>query len=913
MIFGSTYRSNHQMILKKVIFIITLIFIVASSFSQVAINTDGSEANASAMLDVDSENKGVLVPRMTSTQRTNISNPGNGLLVFDETTKSFWFYDNNQSDWVQINVGNLVQGGINDLNDGKTSSTSIYLGNNSGTNSSGDNNNSMGINSLFANTNGQENTAIGYESLSNNTIGNYNIAIGTSALGNNQTGEKNTAIGYQAGLGSSLHNSIGNIFLGYKAGYHETGNWKLYIENSDSNTPLIGGDFDNDTLAIAGDLSIYGDFLLSGGSPSNGKVLITDEEGNASWSSLANQEIEINDLIDGRTYNRTSTYLGYESGSENSTGEHNTALGYRSLDTISTGAYNSAIGAEALKSLTIGSYNTVAGRSALSNLVDGSRNIAIGYEAGANNINGSGNIFIGYQAGKNETGSNKLYIDDSCTSTPLIYGDFDADSLQINGLLSVYDKVYYDVGNKVPGRLLVSQGNGCFAWDTISLTSDRIDGIYRSDEYNSITISTNSSYDDNNTIIGYVAAWTVGYGPAGSDNTIFGAWANFYNNEMNKTVTLGSYAGPKHISSHPIIDNNIYIGHKAGYYSGSGENMLYIENHADSLYLISGDFDEDTLSVIGDLAIYGNLQITGGNPGMNKALISDADGNASWQSSGNINIAINDLSDAISDNYSVFLGYHSGTNDDGTANRNTSMGVSSMYTNTSGYYNTSIGYNSLYSNNSGDYNVAVGYEALKANTGNQNVAIGYQAALTNSNFNNSISVGYKASAPGSNSAVIGNTAITQIGGYAPWSNLSDKRFKNNIQKNVAGIDFIMKLRPVTYQMNVSKLNQFLGIKEDTSNLKSIRQKESIRYSGFIAQEVEQAALDVNYDFSGVTKPLNKKGHYSLAYAEFVVPLVKAMQEQMEEIEQNDLAIDQLKQEIEILKQQILFKLEDDKK
>ena len=55
-------------------------------------------------------------------------------------------------------------------------------------------------------------------------------------------------------------------------------------------------------------------------------------------------------------------------------------------------------------------------------------------------------------------------------------------------------------------------------------------------------------------------------------------------------------------------------------------------------------------------------------------------------------------------------------------------------------------------------------------------------------------------------------------------------------------------------------------------------KEKIIQSGFIAQEVEQAAKELGYDFSGVDAPKNDKDFYGLRYAEFTVPLVKAVQE-----------------------------------
>ena len=63
------------------------------AFSQMAINTDGSLPDSSAMLDVSSTEKGVLIPRMTSLQRNNIHNPATGLMIYDTDQNSFWYFD----------------------------------------------------------------------------------------------------------------------------------------------------------------------------------------------------------------------------------------------------------------------------------------------------------------------------------------------------------------------------------------------------------------------------------------------------------------------------------------------------------------------------------------------------------------------------------------------------------------------------------------------------------------------------------------------------------------------------------------------------------------------------------------------------------------------------------------------------
>src|SRR5207302_222478 len=76
--------------------------------------------------------------------------------------------------------------------------------------------------------------------------------------------------------------------------------------------------------------------------------------------------------------------------------------------------------------------NLAIGLGALNANTTGSQNIAIGSNAGYSNTTGSGSLFLGYYAGYNETGSNKLYIANSSTSNPLIYGDFQQGTLGIN-------------------------------------------------------------------------------------------------------------------------------------------------------------------------------------------------------------------------------------------------------------------------------------------------------------------------------------------------------------------------------------------------------------------------------------------------------------------------------------------------
>jgi trimeric autotransporter adhesin len=164
------------------------------------------------------------------------------------------------------------------------------------------------------------------------------------------------------------------------------------------------------------------------------------------------------------------------------------------------------------------------------------------------------------------------------------------------------------------------------------------------------------------------------------------------------------------------------------------------------------------------------------------------------------------------------------------------------------------------------------------------------------NPSNFTAIGFGAGFVGSNSNTIeiGNTSVTYIGGQVGFSSFSDGRIKKDIREDVPGLSFVTKLRPVTYYFDVHKQNEIIYGAADTIDWEGKYDLENIRQSGFIAQEVLQAANELGYDFNGVTVPQNDRGLYSIQYSALIVPLVKAVQEQQSEIEL-------LKQEIEMLK------------
>ncbi|MFD2602541.1 hypothetical protein [Flavobacterium suzhouense] len=162
-----------------------------------------------------------------------------------------------------------------------------------------------------------------------------------------------------------------------------------------------------------------------------------------------------------------NTFIGYRAGFNTTSGSANTFVGYNVGTANSTGTTNVIVGSG---NNTTGSYNTFLGNTSTSNTsgndnvfignivatsntsgsgniyigkycasgtgVNGSFNLSIGYAAGNNNT-GSNNVFIGKGAGTNSVGSDLLFIDNTSTSTPLIWGNFAADQLKLNGKVGI--------------------------------------------------------------------------------------------------------------------------------------------------------------------------------------------------------------------------------------------------------------------------------------------------------------------------------------------------------------------------------------------------------------------------------------------------------------------------------------------
>jgi len=320
-----------------------------------------TKPDQSAILDLSSSNKGLLMPRLSLQQRTAIQNPANGLIVYQtDMLSGFYFYDGKE--WKPLSSATEQNSIANDPNDWTQNGNSV------------------------------------------------NTGASTPYFGTNSASDLLFAAGGRIATYISSSTTNENIFLGLNAGRGRM-----------NNTPL--------------------------GYTSTGTGV-----GNTGLGSNALQAL---------TNGSDNIAIGIQASYGNTDGTGNLSIGSQALRTNQSGMRNIAIGKTALYALagntagTQGSDNLALGSGALETLVTGTFNTAIGVEAGYY-AKGSNNLYLGGKSGPvaSSTENNVLYINNTRSDTPLVYGDFTTKYLAV-GEVATADRAAATSGGY---RLLVKGG-----------------------------------------------------------------------------------------------------------------------------------------------------------------------------------------------------------------------------------------------------------------------------------------------------------------------------------------------------------------------------------------------------------------------------------------------------------------------
>ncbi|MCY7410754.1 MAG: T9SS type A sorting domain-containing protein [Chitinophagales bacterium] len=438
-------------------FVVALMLVAFYSSAQNTFPSTGSVGigttapSASSILEIKSTTQGVLIPRMTKTQRDAIVAPVSGLLIYQTNNSSgFYYYDgawsaiapksankslNNLTaptsipvDLLPVSIGAINLGSdllkwnnlyLNNLifaDESVQSTAFISYISGAGISITGKTISNIGdqnaLDDANLNLSNLSATSINQSLISNtnnafdlgsSSLNWRNLYLGGDIYSGNERVIKNSGTNSFFGLSSGINNSSGidNTFLGNESGASNTTG---YNNSALGNHALYSNTFGYINTAI-GDSAMF-----------------------------SNVDGYVNTAVgDGALYSNTSgsknTAVGAYTMHSNTTGKVNTAIGGHALFSNTLGDANVAIGASAMEHSTIGNTNISIGKSSMVNLINGSNNTgignhvlysntslnyltAVGDSALSFNNGGSGqNVAFGASAGyANSTGSNNCFI-----------------------------------------------------------------------------------------------------------------------------------------------------------------------------------------------------------------------------------------------------------------------------------------------------------------------------------------------------------------------------------------------------------------------------------------------------------------------------------------------------------------------
>lgn len=603
-----------------VLSVLSALLVPFFALSQVGIGT----VSPNAQLDIQSSNQaapanndGILIPKIDEFPAVDPGANQDGMMVYatgsGSVARGFYYWNNTNTNWVQIvgNSGAIEK--LNDLSDAKSDDdgtddgSSVFLGTNAGLNDDlTDNRNAgVGFSSLSSITSGFYNTALGYNSLLSNTTGIGNVAVGYDALANS-TANYNTAIGFQS-LPVHSNSQQGNTAVGMQAMFSSTGGasntavgqWALRNNVSGNSNSAFGASALRESTTGFGNVAVG----VGAGRNVNGNsnVFIGRESGYDNSTLRAMNGSVFIGANSGRSESSSNRlYI------ENSSADQYGALIYGEFDNdllrvngvlninnqyslpAADGAINQVLQTNGSGALTWVNQNST-GAQQIDELSDGT------YDSTARSV------YLGEGAGNSETSSAQF-------NTVLGYQSLFSNSVS-NGNTSIgYQTMYFSTGgnNTAMGQQALSNATGggnCAMglWAARQNTSGS----------SNVSLGVQAYYDNT----------------TGSGNVIVGGLAGRYVNGSSN-VMIGSGAGNSG-SSIRSMSGNVFIGAASGALE-TGSNKLYIENSNSSSPLVYGEFDTNLLRVNGTLDVNNQYSFPTADGTADQVMQTDGAGNLSW-------------------------------------------------------------------------------------------------------------------------------------------------------------------------------------------------------------------------------------------------------------------------------------------
>ncbi len=381
--------------MKRIILLGLLLFSIGDLFSQVVVSDDSTYVSGSSnvLFEVYSAggNKGILIPRLTTAQRTAIATTGadEGLVVYDTDTQSFWVWDGTQ--WKELGDKQTLS------YNSSTGELSISNGNSVTlpTTSGGDN-----WGSQVVVTDGTTLSGDGTSANPLSVVGDLTDDQQLSLSGNILSLDDGGSVDLSQFMDNTDDQQLslsGSI---------------LSLEDGGS-VDLSGINTDDQTLSISGNiLSIEnGNSVDLSSMVTSNAWSLTGNSGTTAGTNFVGTTddvplmFKINNLQAGLLSN-DNAFFGKEAGINNNDGIDNVLVGYRAGYYMTSGDGNVAVGDDALYNYGYvgsgthpgGNYNVAIGKYAMFNPYQGDKNIGIGYFALSMLNSGDENTFVGASA-----------------------------------------------------------------------------------------------------------------------------------------------------------------------------------------------------------------------------------------------------------------------------------------------------------------------------------------------------------------------------------------------------------------------------------------------------------------------------------------------------------------------------------
>jgi trimeric autotransporter adhesin len=597
-----------------IVFVIALLMLSINSFTQNVAVTDDDlySADPSAILDVKSTTKGLLIPRLTTVERTGMSIHATGLLVFDTDVKSFYFWDG--LSWINLSKGQIWTVNsdyvfLTDVNDRVGIGTStpksklevkadasftiddtLFVVKDKEGNpvfavfSDGvkilvpyGTKGKVGGFAISGRTPTKEDEPVDYfrvtpdstriyvnDSLSTKgKVGGFAISGRTPTKGSVKEyfsiNKDSTRIYINDSL--TTKGRVGGFAISGRTPTKGSGNEYLFV-NSDSTRIYV-----KDTSSSKGTV---GGFAVSGRTPTKGeakKFMDMTKENyfighNSGSKNISGKYNSFVGYESGRSndHGANNVFLGFMSGYTNSGGNNNTFLGHMAGYSNSTGSNNVFLGDSSGFTNSVGEQNIFLGNASGKANTGGNYNAFIGFRAGQKNTIGKNNSFIGYQAGyTNESGNNNSFIGNSAG-----WWTYKGSKNVFIGYKSGYLNYGTQEGTVFGGN------NNIYIGDST--------GYKNRTGYNNVFIGTNAGagspdYLSSKSVFNVYIGYRAGYNDyEGDKNVCIGYQAGYWNKTADYQVFIGESAGFKHSTG----NDNLFIGYGAGINHESGASNVFL-------------------------------------------------------------------------------------------------------------------------------------------------------------------------------------------------------------------------------------------------------------------------------------------------------------------------------------------------